>query len=496
VNSDFNKGASSFESVRLRSHSNDIGFKKEVAIVRREDKRIFLTKFFVASLFVISTLGVFLADEVSNDAFMLVSLFSVLLVTNYLGFFILKNDIPILLIFSLFCVYVWLAFPLKLMLALYDPMTLWVSHSFFTPKEVTAEIAGAFIALSPGLIFLFIGLFLVNIKFKSKQQASVVKIKHMKFISIIISLMVLRVLIQVFLDIGVPGVKPKPIPIPFAIGVLELLTRPVLLAVVNLYLYYVIRSNDKKWIKVALVLSLVNIVLGLRVGYKSELVLQVLLLAYYLFEVLPYISKRNRKFMTLFLSGMFATMVILYPLVNHYRSYILSGENLSEAVESAQKRIEKEESNFALNFLNRINGIGAFYAAKKLGEGEVYTIDAIFNEEVMDLIKFKLYGSNKDKAVTAFGTTQFSVFYLVGGGFFLAIACLIVGMFIRLSSSFIQMKVFNSSYTFNAYLPLLCILWVKLLSSGGNLSLYIKELLLVVLCMYLLERSSTVLGRS
>ncbi|MFK5950445.1 MAG: hypothetical protein QM500_16950 [Methylococcales bacterium] len=480
----------------MRTFSNESNINQHKSVENFDDKRIILTKLFVAVIFLSSMLGVFLADNVTSDGFLAVTLFAILLLSNYLGFVLLRKDIPVLLIFSLFCVYVWLAFPFKLMLALYDPMTLWVSHSFFAPQEVSKEIAGAFIALFPGLLFLFVGFYIINFKFSPRKQYSILKIQHIKFISIIVSLMILRVLIQLFLDIGVPGLKPKPIPIPFAVGTLELLTRPVLLALVNVYFYYVIRFNDKKWIKVALLLCLINIALGLRVGYKSELVLQVLLLMYYLFEVFPYISKANKRFMSVFTASLLVAMIVLYPLVNHYRSYLLSGKDISEAVESAQVRTEKETSNVALSFLNRINGIGAFYAAKKLGEGEEYTISALFNDDVMDLIKYKLYGSAKDKAVTAFGTTQFSVFYLIGGGLFLSVCCLLIGIIIRYTSSFIQIILFKSKYTFNAYLPLLCILWVKLLSSGGNLMLYIKELVLVIVCLMLIERFTLTTSQS
>jgi len=458
------------------------------------DKRVKLTKIFIILIFSISVIGLFTADGGLSESFTLSILFFLLAANNYVGFIFLKRDIAVSLIFSLFCVYVWLAFPLKLVLALNDPLTLWVSHSFFSPDDVRAEIAGSFITLFPGLFFLFIGFYSLGFNIKRKQQFHIVKINHMTFMSVIVALMVLRVFNQLVLDIGIPGVKPQAISIPFAVGVLELLTRPVLFALVNLYFFYVVRMNDNKAMMVALVFLLINIVLGLRVGYKSELVLQGLLLIYYLFEVFKYMSKANRKFLSIFTLSMLVIMIVVYPLVNNYRSYLLSGKDFSEAVESAKVRTDKENSSFALSFLNRINGIGAFYAASKLGEDEDFTIDALFNDEVMDLIKERLYGAEKDKAVTAFGTTQFSVFYLVGGGVFLAVCSLIIGWFIRWSSSVLRLKIFKSKYTFQAYLPLLCILWVKLLSSGGNLMLYLKELILVVICLVILERYGTVIS--
>lgn len=455
------------------------------------DKRVQLTKIFVSIMLLVTVIGTFTTDNALNESFILSVVFVLLAANNYIGFYVLRNDIAMSLIFALFCVYVWIAFPLKLILAVNDPMTLWVSHSFFDPETVRKEIAGSFLSLMPGLFFFFLGLYYLGINIKRRRQFTAVKINHMIFIVVIVALMALRLFNQVVLDIGVPGVIPKSLPIPYAVGILELLSRPVLMALVNLYFFYVIRLNDNKAMWLALIFLLSNIVLGLRVGYKSELVIQGLLLVYYVFESSKYMSKANLKFIKLFTIFMLVAMVVLYPLVNNYRSYLLSGKDFSEAVESAKIRTEKQQSSFALSFLNRINGIGAFYAATKLGEGGNYNINSLFNNEIMDLIKEKLYGAEKDKAVTAFGTTQFSVLYLIGGGLFLAVFSFMFGWFIRWSSSVLRLRIFKSDFTFQAYLPLLCILWVKLLSSGGNVSLYVKELVLVITCLYLLERYGT-----
>ena len=90
--------------------------------------------------------------------------------------------------------------------------------------------------------------------------------------------------------------------------------------------------------------------------------------------------------------------------------------------------------------------------------------------------------------MTAFGTTQFSVLYLVGGIPFLVFGCFVLGRAFRWLSTCIKDRILASEITFYAYLPFLCVLWVKVLCAGGMISLYLKELLLIVGCFYCVER--------
>jgi len=80
---------------------------------------------------------------------------------------------------------------------------------------------------------------------------------------------------------------------------------------------------------------------------------------------------------------------------------------------------------------------------------------------------------------------------LIGGGMLLIVLGLIIGRMIRWCLDVLNHHIFKSSLTYNAYLPILCILWVRLLASGGSMLLYVKELFLIVICLALLERYGT-----
>ena len=433
----------------------------------------------------------FTSGKILDESFLLVAMFFILASIIYLGFFTLRHDVASALVFSLISLYIWVAFPFKLMVAVNDPGVLWVSKMLFDTKMFEEEIASSFIVVFPALVFLLLGLFLFHLKSYKKTSYLITKINHTRFIAVIILLICLRVFCQLKLNIGMPGVIPTVLPIPYLSGFLALVTSAVLFAVVNLYFYYVIRLNDRKKILIPLIFLLINVVLGLRVGYKSELVIQGLLLIYYSFDAYRYLSKTNRKFMITVTASVVVIMVMVYPLVNHYRSAILYGADFSEAIKTAQRKSESENKSFSFAFIDRVNGISEFYGTTKLGEGRQFGFDAILNDSVMDLVKEELYGAAKDRAITSFGATYFSVFYLVGGGLLLAVSGFVAGWVIRWSLMFIRFNIFKSSFTFQAYLPIVCILWVKVLSAGGNILLPMKELFLVVVCLFLLERYGT-----
>jgi len=282
---------------------------------------------------------------------------------NYIGLYIIRNDIAASLLYSLLSVYIWVAFSLKLMVTINYPESMWISNILFDAKTVEKDIVGAFISVYPGLLALFIGFVAFHRKLMKKNNGFIKKINHKLFIVIIVFLLVMKLFAQIYLNIGIPNVTPNELPIPYLSGVLSILLKGGLFAFVNLYFYYVIRLNDKKAIWISLFFLIFNIALNLRVGYKSELVLQSILLIYYSFEFFPYVSKSQRKFMLITIVSLLIITTILYPLINSYRSYMLSGLTFSQAIEKVKSRSDANTESIAFVFLNRINGIGEYYAA-------------------------------------------------------------------------------------------------------------------------------------
>jgi len=452
------------------------------------DKRASIAQAFNALALVGALIGIIMSDQSYEDQLTLFALITIFALIVGGGQFLLRHNNAASLMFAVLSVYVWIAYPLKVILMIHDPMASWVSHQLFDVNSVRREIVGAFYTVIPGIIALFVG-FLIGGKSRSLGREGQVVLRHSYFIAIILGLMLLKILVQTYLNIGLPGVKPQMVGVPFLSGLLDMLTRPVLFALVNLYFYCVLRLNERRGLIIGLFLLLVNILLAVRVGWKGELVIQGVIIAFYLADVYSYLEPKRRRFVAIAALVVIVATINLYTLIGEYRNYILSGRTMTEAINKAEDKEKQKMSSASLYpIYNRVNGIDAYYAAIKLGRGRDFPLYSLISDNVMDLIKEKLYGYDKDKAVTAFGTTQFSVLYLVGGSPLLVIGCFVLGWMFRWLTMWIKSRILAAETTFNAYLPFLCILWVKVLCAGGMLLLYFKELMLIVGCLYCVER--------
>lgn len=465
-----------------------------VAIVEMNDeqlvvgKKVSIAQAFNAIALVSALVGIMTSNGSSEDQTILSVVVTLYASVILIGQFLLRRNSVAFIMFAVLSVYVWIAYPLKVVVLLHDPMASWVSHQLFEANVVQREISDAFYTVVPGIIALFLG-FLIGGKSHSLNRGGKVVLRHSYFIGIILALMLLKIFVQTFLDIGLPGVKPQIVGVPLVAGLLDLLTRPTLFVLINLYFYCVLRLNERRGLLLGLCLMLFNVLLAVRVGWKSELVIQGLIIGFYLVDVYGYMEPRRRRFVGIAAIVIMVATINLYTFVAEYRNYIVSGRSMSEAIEKAEGREKRNTPSLSLApIYNRINGIDAYYAAIKLGKGKTFPLESLVSDNVMDLIKEKLYGYEKDKAVTAFGTTQFSVLYLIGGEPLLVVGCFGLGWMFRCLAMWIKDRLLAFETTFYAYLPFLCILWVKVLSAGGMLFLYFKELVLIGGCLYCVER--------
>lgn len=453
----------------------------------KEDTRAIIARFFIGISLSISSLGIFLSNIPILDKIILFFMFITYAIMIFIGINVLKKTKTAMLIFLLLAVYLWFAFFIKLALTINFPETTWVTSTLFSPEVVSNEISGSFFTIYLGLLALPIGFLIRNNYAEKKYDESILVIKHKVFFITISGLLILRFFNQTVLNIGMPGVKPDELPIPFLTGILEMLSSAVVMSLVNLYFYSIFRLKERKGLWSAGLLMLLNVFMGLRVGYKSELVIQVLLLIYYVVDVREFLSISQRKNFLITTILCIVIVVFIYPYVNYYRTYMINGGNMTEAVNSALK--DNDSGSFLVEFSSRINGIDVYYAATKLAaNNNNINFFSLFNQDVMELIKFDLYGAAQDDAVTAFGTTQFSVLYLMDGVISLTLGAFIIGWGIRWLITFIPSKILKSPVAFASYLPSFCLLCISFLSSGGEMLLFIKKLFIVIVSLFIAEK--------
>ena len=451
------------------------------------DKRILFGQVFVAMASLCSFFGILTSDLRPEDQLILALMVSILTLLHFIGLAFLRQNKSASLIFVFLATYIWIAYPIQFLITLHDPQSSDFLLTFFRPEVIQKEIVAAFYTVFPGIIALFTGLLIGRNNFSSNFSSSNYVLRHSFFIIIIVGLMLLKVFVQA-MGIGMPGITPEALPIPFLVGFLAWLTRSALFAIVNLYFYSVLRFGDHKGLLIALSLLFINILIALRVGWKTELVLQGLLMAYYILDTYDDMSTARRRLIYLITLLSIVGMLILYPLINVYRIQLLNKKEFSEAIARTQESGKKDSDSSLSSIMDRINGIRVYYLAIKLGSGKDFPLESLLNEDVPELIKERLYSREKDKVNTSFGTTLFSVFYLVGGLPFITFGSLIIGVTIRWTGRYINRRMFLSSVTFDAYVPIFSILWVQVLASGGGIPLLMKQFGVVLGCLFAMER--------
>lgn len=396
---------------------------------------------------------------------------------------------PQRLALSMLSIFLLITYPIKALLTVYMPETAGIATKVVLLGTIKTDIIRYLGDVMPGLIAMLLAFRFTpalptrtrTVTERSKKSSDLL------LIYAIMLLLIMRLFGQIWLNIGLPGVTPKQLPIPYLTGIIDLTTRSVLFALINIYLMYKLFEGKERKVFLAFVFCLINIALGLRTGYKTELVFQTALIGIYFLQTHQSLSYKLKTRLATFAATLCLSMLIIYPLVNTYRQQLISGQSTSQSFAKVADTLGDDQSNFFTNFLSRLNGVTEYYLAVKLAQPEKVSISALFNTDIMNSIKTALYGNDAKYATTAFGTTQFSAFKIIGGTPGLILGGLIMGALMRLTIEFNAKYLFKYAATVAAMTPIFSLFWLRLISSGGALELFAKEFFLLITCCYLIE---------
>jgi hypothetical protein len=116
-------------------HSHSAIMTQDVPAVMKaslaSDKRASFAQAFNALALVSALIGIFMSDRSYEDQLTLLVLMTVFALIIGGGQFHLRHNNAASLMFAVLSVYVWIAYPLKVILMIHDPMASWVSHQLF-----------------------------------------------------------------------------------------------------------------------------------------------------------------------------------------------------------------------------------------------------------------------------------------------------------------------------------------------------------------------------
>lgn len=400
-------------------------------------------------------------------------------VTRY-GFVAVQSDPIYAVVYGTIAAYLWFAYPGKLAGLVYVADSSWIADISFLPTALANDFADAFFVCSPGLMTILLGLSVPRLR--RMERVSHEESLGISMFFFILGLLLLKVVLQVFLDIATPGVVPKELGIPFLVGILAFFVGFFLLTLVNVYLYHAILEKNAFKLRLAFFLVILLVLSDLWVGYKQALVIQAVVLSYYFSVARSNINAKMRGRMTLIMITVSLAAIIIYKYVNDYRYALLKGYDVWSAISTAVSGVQQGSESSLVSFVNRINGLDNFFAAMQMHRFYGFDFFALFDQSLGGNFNDALYDG--EDVNTQFGLTQFGALYVVGGMPLMIVGAFVLGCVMRGIARLILNKVLRRTSWAYAFAPILALWLVKVLFAGGVLLLYAKEIFFVGVMLY------------
>lgn len=387
-------------------------------------------------------------------------------------------------VYGMIVLYLWCAYPGKLALLLHGSGKSWLLEMPFLASVATADFVSAFVVVGPAVVGAIVGFCAMPDRGQRFTALAPVNSSFLVFTSL--ALLIVKLVIQTTLQIGIPGVAPRDLGVPFISGVLAFATGFLLIVVANIGLFDALVGGSSHRIRISLGVVTCAVLSDLWVGYKQALVMEVILVP--LYYILAFASRQRRKVLlrgVTWLCVAVATLV-MYKYVNDYRFARLRGEDFFAAVSSALWHVTASEQSSTVGFLNRINGVDNFYAAMVLRNRFTFGAGALLDQSLSDTFNYLLYRS--ERVHTSFGLTQFGAMYAVGGSALLLFGSAALGLVMRVLLVALRRVAGYQSWA-TALTPLFGFWCIEVFFAGGMLMLYVKEALFIGIVVYLLRKT-------
>lgn len=388
--------------------------------------------------------------------------------------------------------YLLISYVLKYILVLYDQSLIWgVDHNIFYAASVLSDIAPRFYELAPGLICFCAAIALsAPRKNIAKPPHRTTKSDLARLAIICYGLVIIRFIGHIFFNIGMPLEVGTGLPGPI-LALYEYIVGVATIVVLNLAFYYVWRSGHRNMTVIISIALAINIALSLYASQKGELVIQVFALFYYfVIHRMENRVKIKRSHIAYIVVFSIITLAI-YPYINLYRfTYSRSG-SIAQALYQTQEyaSLKSDQDNNAVTLIfKRVAGIDKYYPAVTIGKQSEVPATVLLDNSMSLLLKEALLGSRADEIRRGIGSSQFAVFYLLGGVLGLVFFSILLGVIMRWVFELMFTKVITYRDTCIAYTPFLAYFYIKILLTGGNWSLIFNQFVIVAASVVFLER--------
>jgi hypothetical protein len=384
---------------------------------------------------------------------------------------------------GLLLLYLWVGFPLKFAGLVNFGNLFWIAELPLAGVTDTSAFVTSFYLCALGLVPFVAGIVFAGKIRPVAQGGAQRKVSYSSALFVWIGiLLALKVGLQVFLDIGRPGIENNAFSVPFLTGVLTFAVSFYLTVLVNIAFFVAASDRNVAKTRTSIALIIILVFSDLVVGIKNNLVIEAVLFMFYAWISGFRLNSRKGLRMVILSLVALTAVGVLFKYVNYYRYAMISGSDVSASIDFAKRILEQRDESTGIALLNRINGLDNFVAAVSLGQQYQFGIDALLDTQIMDRFNFQLYGG--DVVATQFGLTQFGALYVTGGVPLLCAGALLIGVLVRLLFSFFDRRIFRSVLLMSAFSPLLAFWVMKFLFASGFFSLYLKEIVFLLIALW------------
>lgn len=386
------------------------------------------------------------------------------------------------------------AYPVKFALGVFLAEGYWVVPKLITAKNLMNVMPEAYFITTVGLVSLIFGLLLSPFRGHVKIKIRKYHFRVQLIFWLSIAALIVKYLVKNEYNVGVPGLEPSYLGIPYLAGFLALVFHAGTLLLFNLTLFFGLLRRNISLSFIGLTIAFINALIDLRFGSKSTVIYQIIITGAYLYMLRSAVSAKNlphfKKTSNIVAFLLFVTGSIIlssYRFMNSYRYAILDGYSATEAISVAMNSDLAASKDSYIEVFNRLIGIETLGALIPIGQyivqdtGFISMVDGSF----VDAFTEQIIGHGD--AMTKFSVTQFAYFYFTGGYIGLIFGFVVLGFIFTAAQSLVSSLPVSSALKI-AFLPVLWILFVNILMGGGNFFLTFKELAVVFFCFFVTAR--------
>ncbi len=395
----------------------------------------------------------------------------------------------------------WVGFLSKLGLGMLLADQYWVAPQLVHPDALLQQMPVAYALATIGYVALMVAVLTFPIRTGFRFYDFAFRPRLKLLIAVVFIALVLKYFLKTEFDLGIRGVAPVYMGLPFLSGFLTFVIDSGYLFVANMIVFLGLTQGRTRLLIVGFLIATINVLIDLRFGAKDTVIFQFAILLSYLVIAWRGTPDKFSGFRRTFKTAVVALLLIGtsviagYKFVNYYRYALLNSDlSTTAAINFALENDSARSQSSFMEIYNRVTGLETFATLLELRRDIAFPTGAVamVDGSVMRSFTSSILGGRE--SITAFAVTRFGQFYIAGGLIGLVFGSVFLGLlFCLIQLLVLRLPVHHAMKT--AFVPVLWILFANALLGGGDITLWAKEVAVVVGVFYVFSRLAASLGQ-